>query len=136
MSNTKNDIPYGVVYQLCRNNCDKYYSCSEHYKRDCENMLSLYSQCNAENPEHYKHGAFELVDEMIIMFGIEKTIIFCQLNAWKYRSRAPYKNQLEDDMKKADCYLEMAHELQQIMIQYPKSERDDICELLKRKNGV
>ena len=74
-------------------------------------------------PSHYKHGTFEVIDEMVIMFGIEDTITFCRLNAWKYRARAPYKGNMEQDLAKANRYLEMAAELEAI--------RDKGFELLK-----
>ncbi|MBQ0112158.1 MAG: DUF3310 domain-containing protein [Bacteroidales bacterium] len=60
------------------------------------------------NPSHYKHGKFEVIDEMLIVFGPQKTFDFCVLNAWKYRARAPYKNNMEQDMDKSSRYLEMA----------------------------
>lgn len=74
-------------------------------------------------PSHYKHGSFEVIDEMVIVFGIENTIQFCRMNAWKYRARAPFKGNMEQDMAKANCYLEMAASLEAI--------RDKNFELLK-----
>lgn len=74
-------------------------------------------------PNHYKHGSFEVIDEMVIVFGIENTIQFCRMNAWKYRARAPFKGNMEQDMAKANCYLEMAADLEAI--------RDKNFELLK-----
>lgn len=74
-------------------------------------------------PGHYKHGSFEVIDEMVIVFGIDATIQFCRMNAWKYRARAPFKGNMEQDMAKANCYLEMAAGLEAI--------RDKDFELLK-----
>ena len=51
---------------------------------------------------------------MVLAFGIDATITFCVLNAWKYRARAPYKGKLEQDMEKADRYMQYAHDLQLI----------------------
>lgn len=65
-------------------------------------------------PNHYKHGSFEVIDEMVLVFGIENTIQFCRMNAWKYRARAPFKGNMEQDMAKANCYLEMAADLEAI----------------------
>lgn len=65
-------------------------------------------------PNHYKQGCFEVIDEMVIVFGIENTIQFCKMNAWKYRARAPFKDNMEQDMAKANRYLEMAAELEAI----------------------
>lgn len=65
-----------------------------------------------KEPEHYKHGQFEVIDEMIIMFGWEATVMFCKINAWKYRARAPYKGKMEEDLRKADRYLEYARDIE------------------------
>lgn len=59
-------------------------------------------------PSHYRQGTFETIDEMIIVFGPQKAYDFCVMNAWKYRSRAPFKGHLDQDMAKANRYLEMA----------------------------
>lgn len=65
-------------------------------------------------PNHYKQGSFEVIDEMMLVFGIENTIQFCRMNAWKYRARAPFKGNMEQDMAKANRYLEMAASLEVI----------------------
>lgn len=64
-----------------------------------------------DDPDHYRHSTFEVIDEMVLAFGIDATINFCVLNAWKYRARAPYKGKLEQDMEKADRYMQYAHDL-------------------------
>lgn len=77
-------------------------------------VRNLENEDVVKEPSHYKHGTFEVIDEMVIMFGIEDTITFCRLNAWKYRARAPFKGNMEQDMAKANRYLEMAAELEAI----------------------
>lgn len=67
-----------------------------------------------DDPDHYRHSTFEVIDEMVLAFGIDATITFCILNAWKYRARAPYKGKSEQDMEKADRYMQYAHDLQLI----------------------
>ena len=62
-------------------------------------------------PDHYKHGAFETIDEMLIVFGPQKVYDYCIINAWKYRARAQFKGNTEQDLEKADCYLRMAREI-------------------------
>lgn len=64
-------------------------------------------------PEHYKHSTYEAIDEMIIVFGPEKTLAFCELSAWKYRNRAAYKGNFEQDMAKADQYIKMANDIRE-----------------------
>lgn len=62
-------------------------------------------------PSHYKHGTFETIDEMLLVFGPQKVYDYCIITAWKYRSRAPFKGKPEQDMEKANRYLEMAKEI-------------------------
>ena len=74
-----------------------------------------------KKPEHYRHGAFEVIDEMLMAFGAPDTYKFCLMNAWKYRSRAPYKGKTEEDMQKASQYMEMAYQIAKANgIQIPK----------------
>lgn len=55
------------------------------------------------HPSHYEHG-IECIDEMILLYGVVETMIFCKLNAHKYRKRAFDKGGKED-MDKADWYM-------------------------------
>lgn len=64
-----------------------------------------------ERPSHYRNGKYEVIDEMLIVFGPNETFNFCILNAWKYRARAPFKNKMDEDMKKSSQYLEMAKQI-------------------------
>lgn len=79
-------------------------------------------------PEHYKHGTFEVIDEMLLVFGPQKTYDFCILNAWKYRSRAPYKGKTEEDMQKASRYMEMAYRI-------AKANDIDVPEFIREYEG-
>lgn len=64
------------------------------------------------HPEHYnREGAMECIDEMILVFGVEETAIFCKLNAYKYRYRAGAKGDPTEDMKKSDWYMKKYTEL-------------------------
>ena len=66
------------------------------------------------HPRHYNRpGAFECIDEMVIIFGYDATIDFCRLNAWKYRYRAGLKENTsaEEDMQKSDYYVKKVKEL-------------------------
>lgn len=84
-----------------------------------ENMDNLHcpfaegeiSTNTSTDPNHYKIHAMECWDEMEVAFGKEAVITFCKLNAWKYRYRASAKNG-EEDLKKADVYLQKAKELE------------------------
>lgn len=66
-----------------------------------------------KEPQHYKHGRFETIDEMLIVFGPQRTYDYCVITAWKYRARAAYKENFEQDMKKADEYLSLAKQIQE-----------------------
>lgn len=64
-----------------------------------------------DHPAHYnREGAMECIEEMVLLFGIEETKIFCKLNVFKYRTRAPLKNG-EVDIKKSDWYVAKYKEL-------------------------
>lgn len=63
------------------------------------------------NPDHYRHGAMETIDEMLVVFGPEAVALYCRMCAWKYRARAPYKGEFHVDNAKADWYLKKAEEL-------------------------
>ena len=70
---------------------------------------------NIDHPSHYnREGAFECIDEMLMLFGLPETMVFCKLNAWKYRYRAADKNG-EEDLKKSDWYLKKYNELLTIL---------------------
>lgn len=56
------------------------------------------------HPSHYNNGGMECIDEMVLIFGVEATMHFCLLNAWKYRARCLYKNG-DEDIQKSHWYL-------------------------------
>lgn len=71
------------------------------------------------HPKHYgREGAMECIDEMILVFGVEATMNFCLLNAWKYRYRAADKNGAED-MEKSDWYMTKYAELKGVTEHVP-----------------
>ena len=63
------------------------------------------------NPDHYKLREHECIEEMEIMFGIDAVIGFCKCNAWKYRYRVGHKDNPEQELQKADWYINKADEL-------------------------
>lgn len=72
------------------------------------------TQTNAvDHPEHYKHGSFETIEEMLLLFSKEEVIAFCKINAYKYKARAPFKGNMDEDLKKADWYLAKVKELEE-----------------------
>lgn len=63
------------------------------------------------NPPHYNVHAMECFCEMVEVFGLEAVIAYCKCAAWKYRYRAQYKGNPEQDNEKADWYLLKLKEL-------------------------
>lgn len=56
-------------------------------------------------PDHYRHGRYETLIKMLIIFGPVKTKAFCDLNVFKYIDRESFKHwRPEDDREKADFY--------------------------------
>lgn len=69
---------------------------------------------NVNHPKHYNiAGRKECIIEMLEIFGVEKVIAFCELNAYKYRYRYQLKNGAED-LAKAEWYENKKQELEQM----------------------
>lgn len=79
--------------------------------RELEEAVAMTEVDMVHEPSHYKQGTFEVIDEMLIVFGPQRTFDFCIMNSWKYRARAPYKEKMEQDMEKSHRYLEMAKQI-------------------------
>lgn len=62
------------------------------------------------HPEHYQ-GAFECIDEMVALFGVEAVKAFCRCNVYKYRYRANKKGGATD-IAKAEWYMRKLMELE------------------------
>ena len=65
-------------------------------------------------PSHYQVNEKECIVEMLILFGTDDFIRYCTINAWKYRYRAGNKGDIEQDLKKADRYIEYANRASRI----------------------
>ena len=70
-------------------------------------------ESDAINPQHYKNWMIEVIDMMVAIYGAEKTAIYCELNAFKYRMRMGSKKgqPFEQDYNKSVWYLEKKQEL-------------------------
>jgi len=64
-------------------------------------------------PPHYKQYDVENIDMMERIWGIDEVIIFCKINAFKYRMRAGNKphQPIERDFAKEKWYLDKMNEL-------------------------
>ena len=58
------------------------------------------------HPSHYNQFKREVIEEMRLLFGDEAVKSFCKLNAYKYIRRADFKGQKEEDLKKAEWYID------------------------------
>lgn len=85
------------------------------YNATCENTDKNDDVDMVNEPPHYEHG-MECIDEMILVFGKEAVMNFCLLNCWKYRYRAPYKGDIEENMEKSRWYLNKYKELKNSII--------------------
>lgn len=83
-------------------------------KEEKDDIMTEKDENSAVNhPKHYQNdGGLETIDEMILLFGLEETMIFCKLNAWKYRARASKKGSEKEDLEKANWYILKYQELE------------------------
>lgn len=71
-------------------------------------------QTSAVNhPPHYNQYPKEAIDIIIDTFGVSDAIIFCKVNAFKYRLRMGFKGDLLEDFAKEQWYLNKAKELRE-----------------------
>ena len=73
------------------------------------NLIRNMEQVN--HPQHYTTYDVETLDMMIRIWGIQETISFCKLNAFKYRMRAGHKDNAQQDINKALWYENKMKEL-------------------------
>ena len=62
-------------------------------------------------PRHYTQYPIEVIDMMVAIWGREKTIDYCTMNAFKYRMRLGHKDHFSQDLAKEQWYLNKAREL-------------------------
>ena len=82
-----------------------------------ETVQTNYTPSEVSHPSHYSAHNRECIVEMLILFGLDKFITFCQMNAWKYRYRAGRKvnEPFDNDNAKADRYIEYAARASEII---------------------
>ena len=88
------------IEQAARNIQDLSIPVTEHYEE-------------VNHPDHYNVYDVEVVEMMERIFGIEETMSWCKLNAFKYRMRAGEKptSTVEKDLKKEKWCLNKYKEL-------------------------
>ena len=107
--------PFNHCNAWCHIGCE-----SDLSDEQCDEIIEVFLDGSTEpiepkedlvnHPNHYTNGGMECIDEMVLIFGIEATMNFCLLNAWKYRRRALYKNG-EEDIQKSHWYIKKYKEL-------------------------
>jgi hypothetical protein len=81
-----------------------------------EHYLIIDDDCDydmVDHPEHYNKYPLETIDIIENIWGTEKTAIWCEITAFKYRMRMGTKpgSSIEEDLKKEAWYLNKAREL-------------------------
>jgi hypothetical protein len=83
------------------------------------------SQDMVNHPNHYNQGKRETIEEMRLMFGDQAVADFCRLSAYKYMRRADYKGKKEEDLAKAEWYMDYLDKMERervAMYAAPKPE--------------
>lgn len=77
----------------------------------CHDKPQTYEKVN--HPKHYNNYDMEVIDMMEKIWGTKYTIVFCQMNAYKYRMRMGTKpgSDITEDLEKEQWYLKKADEL-------------------------
>ncbi len=81
-----------------------------------QKLNATYAKPSAEmvsHPDHYQGASYECIDVMLDVYGKEKTLAFCELNAFKYLWRSDSKGTDIQDKSKAIWYLDKYNELKQ-----------------------
>lgn len=63
------------------------------------------------HPSHYNQYPIETIDMMERIFGLDATILWCTMTAFKYRMRLGHKDDINQDLAKESWYLNKADEL-------------------------
>ena len=79
-----------------------FYLCTKHLIRNMEQV---------NHPQHYTTYDVETIEMMLRIWGVQETISFCKLNAFKYRMRAGHKDDAQQDINKALWYENKMKEL-------------------------
>ena len=67
------------------------------------------------HPKHYNEWSMEVIDMMEKIYGIENTIMWCEMTAYKYAMRMGFKptDDIQQEIDKRNWYLNKAKELKQ-----------------------
>lgn len=87
--------------------------CSNPYPYTGSTIAHVEDYEMVNHPKHYNSYDVEVVDMMRRIWGSEKTAIWCELNAFKYRMRMGLKpgSSFDEDLAKEQWYLNKAKEI-------------------------
>jgi len=93
------------------------------------NLLFEYDFVNS--PGHYNAYSLEVIDMMVKIWGVEKTVVFCEMNAYKYRMRMGNKpgDEIQQDIEKERWYLNKANELKRL---HHNTREAKLCDCQKK----
>lgn len=76
-------------------------------------IRSMIKEYNHINPTHYNLGDKEVWEVMISVYGLQEFLIFCKLNAFKYRMRMGKKpdQSIDREYQKMKWYEDKIREL-------------------------
>ena len=84
------------------------------------------------HPDHYNLYPIEVIDMMIAIWGLEKTKDFCLMSAFKYRMRLGLKENIDQDLKKEQWYIEKANDFQMYQnIENPASNKHPLIKAIE-----
>ena len=125
MEDNPEDVAYteGELYISDFDNCiTDNQGNKNHYWSDKKELITYFKKVitlpnkqkeMVNHPSHYKNNKYEAIDVMLDVFGKDKTLAFCELNAFKYLWRANNKGTDIQDKKKAIWYLNKYIELKE-----------------------
>ena len=101
------DYPVHTVIEFILKYADK----AEPNLRGILNTLDSKPTEVVNSPSHYNAQSKEVWEMMVDLYGKEKFLAFCELNAFKYRMRAGYKGDASQEIEKAKWYESKMKEL-------------------------
>lgn len=78
------------------------------------------------HPQHYNRpGRKECIDEMIDLYGIEATEQWCRMTAYKYHYRMGLKDDIAQEVGKAEWYERKADELRKRIFEESRQRKSN-----------
>lgn len=107
-----------LSFEYCKITCNYIYCFEEELTKEIFHEYGSFFKLidkypNKTEPSHYKNQSIETIEMMVRIWGAKAVVLFCEINAFKYRMRVGSKEgeSIEDDIKKAQWYEQRANEL-------------------------